>query len=166
MGEQTAPRKTGRSCWRLTPRKSLIFRRGAPRRWTRKSLRSGKRGAPHASKPCSFVAGHHVAGLGRAFVRVNVVLHTRQRLDPSSRDTTSLGPEGVFVRMDVVLHTRQRLDPSSRGTTSLGPEGSSSGWTWCFIRVKALILRRGAPRHWARRDLRPDGRGASHASKP
>ena len=50
--------------------------------------------------------------------------------------------------MDVVLHTRQSLDSSSRGTTSLGPEGSSSGWTWCFTRVKALILRRGAPRRW------------------
>ena len=43
--------KTGRPCWRLTPRKSLIFRRGAPRCWTRKGLRSGERGASHASKP-------------------------------------------------------------------------------------------------------------------
>jgi|GEM_PF-3041380 len=107
--------------WCSTRVKALLIRRGAPRRWTRKSLCSGKRGASHASKPCSFVAGHHVIGLGRAFARV-----------------------------DVVLHTRQSLAHSSRGTTSLGPEGSSSGWTWCFTCVKALILRRGAPRRWVR----------------
>lgn len=34
--------------------------------------------------------------------------------------------ERVFVRMDVVRHTRQNLDLSSRGTTSVGPEARLS----------------------------------------
>lgn len=42
----------------------------------------------------------------------------------------------------------QVFDFSSRGTTLLDPKGSSFGWTWCFTRVKALILRRGVPRRW------------------
>lgn len=37
---------------------------------------------------------------------------------------------------------------------------------WCLTPVKALILRRGAPRHWSRPVLRRDGRGASLLAKP
>ena len=80
-----------------TRHKALFLRRGAPRHWTRKSLRPGGRGASHASKPCSFVAGHHVIGPGGVFVRMDVVLHMRQSLAHSSRGTTSLGPRGPPV---------------------------------------------------------------------
>ena len=123
--------------WCLTPGKALIIRCGAPRRWSRLGLRRDGRGASHPAKPCSFVAGHHVIGAGWA-----------------------------FGGMDVVPHTRQSFDSSSRGTTSLGPVGPSESWTWCLTPVKALIFRRGAPRRWGRLGLRRDGRGASHSSKP
>lgn len=48
----------------------------------------------------------------------------------------------------LALDSSQVFDFSSRGTTLLDPKGSSFGWTWCFTRVKALILRRGVPRRW------------------
>ena len=44
--------------------------------------------------------------------------------------------------------------------------GATEGWTWCLTPVKALIFRRGAPRHWYRPVLRRDGRGASLPAKP
>ena len=95
------------------------------------------RGASPPSKPCSFVAGHHVAGLDWAF--------------------------GVS---DVVLHPRQSLDPSSRSTTSPGSAGNSVGWTWCLTPAKGLIFRLGAPRRRARPGIRRLRRGASPSSKP
>ena len=123
--------------WCFTPRKALIIRCGAPRRWSRLGLRRDGRGASHPAKPCSFVAGHHVIGAGWA-----------------------------FGGMDVVLHTRQSLDLSLRGTTSLVPAGATEGRTWCFTPGKALFFRRGAPRHWCRPVLRREGRGASLPAKP
>ena len=123
--------------WCLTPVKALILRCGAPRHWCRPVLRMAGRGASLPAKPCSFVAGHHVAGAG-----------------------------GCFGGMDVVLHSPQSLILSLRGTTSLEPAGASEGWTWCLTPVKALIFRGGEPRHWSRPVLRRDGRGASHLSKP
>ena len=80
--------------WCLTPVKSLILRHGAPCRWSRPMLRRDGRGASHLSKPCSFAAGHHVAGAGRCFGGMDVVPHTRQSLDSSLRGTTSLPPKG------------------------------------------------------------------------
>ena len=123
--------------WCLAPGKALFFRRGAPHHWGRPVLRRDGRGASHPAKPYSFVAGHHVIGAGRS-----------------------------FGGMDVVPHTRQSLDLSSRGTTSLVPAGATEGWTWCFTPRKALIIRCGAPRRWSRLGLRRDGRGASHPVKP
>ena len=123
--------------WCLTPVKALILRCEAPRRWGRPVFRRDGRGASPQSKPCSFVAGHHVAGAGR-----------------------------VFGGLDVVPHPSQSLDSSLRSTTSLRPVGPSESWTWCLTPVKALIFRRGAPRRWGRLGLRRDGRGASHSSKP
>ena len=123
--------------WCLTPVKALIFRCGAPRHWCRPELRRDGRGASHPAKPYSFVAGHHVIGAVRS-----------------------------FGGMDVVPHTRQSLDLSSRGTTSLGPVGPSESWTWCFTPGKALFFRCGAPRHWCRPVLRREGRGASLPAKP
>ena len=123
--------------WCLTPRKALFFRCGAPRHCGRLKLRRDGRGASHPSKPCSFVAGHHVAGAGRC-----------------------------YGWMDVVPHTRQSLNHSLRGTTSLVPSGASDGWTWCLTPGKALIIRCGAPRHWCRPVLRREGRGASLPAKP
>ena len=103
--------------WCFTPAKALIFRLGAPRRRARPGIWWAGRGASPPSKPWSFVAGHHVAGLGRA-----------------------------FGGSDVVPDPRQRLNLSSRGTTSSGSGGNSAGRTWCLTPVKGLILRRGAPR--------------------
>ena len=122
--------------WCPTPVKALILRHGAPRHRCRPVLRRDGRGASHLSKPYSFVAGHHLVGAGQC-----------------------------FGGLDVVPHTCQSLDSSSRGTTSLVPAGASEGWTWCLTPVKALILRCGAPRHWSRQVLRRAGRGAPHSSK-
>ena len=123
--------------WCLTPGKALIIRCGAPRRWSRLGLRRDGRGASHPAKPYSFVAGHHVIGVG-----------------------------GSFGGMDVVPHPPQSLDLSSRGTTSLRSAEASEGWTWCFTPGKALFFRRGAPRRWCRPVLRRAGRGASLPAKP
>ena len=67
---------------------------------------------------------------------------------------------------DVVLHSRQSLDPSSRGTTSPGLDGHSVEPTWCFTPAKVLIPRRGAPRRPARTGIRWSRRGASSPPKP
>ena len=54
---------------------------------------AGRRGASLPANPCSFVAGHHVFGAERADRRAGVVLPSQQSLVPSSRGTTSLGPD-------------------------------------------------------------------------
>ena len=123
--------------WCLTPAKGLIFRLGAPRRRARPGIRRLRRGASPSSKPWSFVSGHHVVGVGRA-----------------------------FGGLDVVPHPRQSLDPSSRGTTSAAPAGHLTGRTWCFTPVKALIFRLGAPRRRGPAGIWQVGRGASPPSKP
>ena len=112
--------------WCLTPVKALIFRCGAPRHWCWPVLRRDGRGASLPAKSYSFVAGHHVFEADRCF-----------------------GGWGV------VLHPPQTLIPSSGRTTSLRPVGASAGLTWCFTPRKALILRRGAPRHCRRRQIFP-----------
>ena len=71
-----------------------------------------------------------------------------------------------YERHDVVLHRPQTLIPSSRGTTSSGPDRVSSGTTWCFTARKPLLLRRGAPRPRGRIGIRPVGRGASPLANP
>ena len=65
-----------------------------------------------------------------------------------------------------MLHCPQTLIPSSRGTTSSGPDRVSSGTTWCFTARKPLFHRRGAPRPRPRIGLRPVGRGASPLANP
>ena len=72
----------------------------------------------------------------------------------------------IFPLGDVVPDPRQRLDLSSRGTTSSGSGGNSAGRTWCFTPAKALIFRLGAPRRRARPGIWWAGRGASPPSKP
>ena len=52
----------------------------------------------------------------------------------------------AFCRLDVVLHPLQSLDFSLRGTTSFALAGPLTSQTWCFTTTEALILRRGAPR--------------------
>ena len=42
---------------------------------------------------------------------------------------------------DVVLHSPQSLIPSSRGTTSPGPDGPTPALTWCFTPRNPLFLR-------------------------
>ena len=60
----------------------------------------------------------------------------------------------------------QTLIPSSRGTTSLGPDRVSSGGTWCFTARKPLFHRRGAPRPQERIGFRAARRGASPPANP
>ena len=91
-----------RWAWCSAPRKPLFLRRGAPRLWGRMGLRQVGRGAPLPANPCSFVVGHHVFGVGWA-----------------------------SGKLGVVLHSPLTLVPSSRGTTSLGPDGPPASWTWC-----------------------------------
>ncbi len=123
--------------WCFTPVKALIFRRGAPRRRGRLGIWWAGRGASPPSRPGSFVARHHVVGVRRA-----------------------------FGDADVVLHPRQGLDLSSRGTTSPRLAGNLAGRTWCFTPVKALILRREAPRRRGPAGVRWAGRGASPPPEP
>ena len=107
--------------WCFTARKPLFPRRGAPRPWPRIGPRPVGRGASPLANPYFIVAGHHV-----------------------------LGPERKYEQHDVVLHRPQTLIPSSRGTTSSGPDKVSSGTTWCFTARKPLFFRHGAPRPWPR----------------
>ena len=65
-----------------------------------------------------------------------------------------------------MLHCPQTLIPSSRGTTSSGPDRVSSGGTWCFTARKPLFHRRGAPRPRERIGFRSMGRGASPPANP
>ena len=123
--------------WCFMVRKSLFFRREAPRPWTRPALRRRGRGASRPANPYSFVGKHHVPGPVR--------------------------PSGAA---DVVLHGPQILILSSGGTTSLCPSGPSAPRTWCFIPRKTLFLRREAPRPLVRPGLRRCGRGASCPAKP
>ena len=50
--------------WCFTPRKTLLFRRRAPRFPNRRGPMRAGRGASLPAKPCSFVNGHHVFGAG------------------------------------------------------------------------------------------------------
>ena len=136
-------RPRGRGCRRLRcPPAGCAC--GAPPEWW--SLRLSGRGAPLPASPCSFVAGHHVFGVGWADRRVGVVLRSPLTLVPSSRGTTSLGADGLPARVRVVLHSPLTLVPSSRGTTSLGSDGPPASWAWCFTPREPLFLRRGSPR--------------------
>ena len=103
--------------WCFKTRKSLFFRREAPRRPVRPALRRRGRGASRPANPYSFVERHHVPE-----------------------------PIRPFGAVDVVLQSPQILILSSGGTTSLSPSVPAVPWTWCFKARKTLFLRRGAPR--------------------
>ena len=103
--------------WCFPPRKSLFFRRRAPRPQARTDLPPTRRGASLPANPCSFVDGHHALRLKRE-----------------------------FLRSGVVLPSPQILVPSSTGTTPPGPNVSSGDSAWCFSPRKPLSLRRRAPR--------------------
>ena len=124
-------RAFGGPAWCFTPRKPLFLRRRAPRLWGQMDRPPGRRGAPLPAIPCSFVAGHHVFGAGRANRRAGMVL-------PSPLT----------------------LIPSSPGTTSLGSNGPTAGPAWCSPPSNPLFLRRGAPRLWGRTSRPPGRRGA------
>ena len=74
--------------WCFMVRKSLIFRREAPRPWTRPDFRRRGRGASWSANPYSFVGRHHVLEPIRAFGAADVVFHTPQILILSSGGTT------------------------------------------------------------------------------
>ena len=114
--------------WCFTPRKTLLFRRRAPRLWSQRRRRRAGRGASLPAIPCSFVDGHHVSRTGEA------------RCEP-----------------DVVLPSPQNLALSSTGTTSLEPDRSPAGRTWCLPPRNPLFFRRRAPRLWSQRRRRPPG---------
>ena len=84
--------------WCFTPRKSLLFRRRAPRLWGQRRRRRTGRGASLPAKPCSFVDGHHVFGAKGAAGEPDVVLHSPQNLALSSTGTMSLGPKALGRR--------------------------------------------------------------------
>ena len=113
----TPDRTSTGGTWCFTVRKPLFHCRGAPRPRPRIGPRPVGRGASPPANPYSIVAGHHV-----------------------------FDPEREYERHDVVLHHSQTLIPSSRGTTSSGPDRTSSGTTWCFTARKPLFHRHGAPR--------------------
>ena len=123
--------------WCFAPRKTLFFRRRAPRLWRKIGFRRVGRGASLPAKPCSSVDEHHV-----------------------------FGTKWVFGRLVVVLRSLQRLILSSSGTTSLEQNRISAGWAWCFAPRKTLFFRRRAPRLWSKMGLRPVGRGASLPATP
>ena len=75
--------------WCFTPRKTLFFRRRAPRLWSKIGFRPVGRGASLPAKPCSSVDGHHVFGTKWVFGRLVVVLRSPQCLVLSSPVTTS-----------------------------------------------------------------------------
>ena len=106
--------------WCFTPRKTLFFRRRAPRLWDKMGLRPVERGASLPAMPCSFVDGHHVFGAKSDFSRLGVVLRSPQCLVLPSSDTTSLEQNRI-----------------------------SAGWAWCFAPRKTLFFRRRAPRQHA-----------------
>ena len=164
--------------WCTYPRKTLLFRRRAPRLWDQRRRRRTGRGASLPANPCSFVDEHHAFGAGWASDRRNVVLHSPQALALSSTGTTPLGPKAppanrtwcftpskplLFRRRAPRLWGQRRyrrtgrgaslpaLALSSTGTTSLGPKALPANRTWCFTPRKPLLFRRRAPRLWGQR---------------
>ena len=123
--------------WCFTSRKTLLFRRRAPRFPNLRGTRRAGRGASLPANPCSFVDKHHV-----------------------------FGARGAAGEPDVVLHSPQTLALSSTGTTFLKPEGPEVSRTWCLTPRKTLLLRRQAPRLWGQRRRRRTGRGASLPANP
>ena len=132
--------------WCFTPRKTLFFRRRAPRLWSKIGFQPVGRGASLPATPYSFVVGHHVFGTKWGFGQLGVVLRSPQCLVLSSPDATSLeqnrirpvgrgaslpaipcsfvdghhvfGAKSDFGRLNVVLRSPQCLVLSSTGTTS------------------------------------------------
>ena len=123
--------------WCFTPRKTLLFRRRAPRFPNRRGPMRAGRGASLPAKPCSFVDEHHV-----------------------------FEAKGAAGEPDVVPHSPQNLALSSTGTTFPEPERPDASRTWCFPPRKTLLFRQRAPRLWSRIGLRQAGRGASLPAIP
>ena len=80
--------------WCSAPRKTLFFRRQAPRLPSSRRRRRTGRGAPLPAKPCSFVDEHHVFRTQGAAGWQDVVPHSPLTLVLSSARTTSLDPNG------------------------------------------------------------------------
>ena len=79
--------------WCFTPCKPLFLRRRAPRlRGPRRRRRTG-RGASLPAIPCSFVAGHHIAGAVRGFDWSDVVPR-----DDEKKELTTNSPSSPFRR--------------------------------------------------------------------
>ena len=123
--------------WCFTPRNPLFLRPEAPRLQVRMSRCRHGRGASLPAIPCFFVWKHHVPRSGWA-----------------------------DAGMDVVLHSPQSLIPSSRSTTSSGPDGPMPTWTWCSIPRNPLFLRPEAPRPQVRMGRCRHGRSASLPAIP
>ena len=126
-----------RRAWRFTPRKTLFFRRQAPRLPGSRRRRRTGRGAPLPAKPCSFVVKHHV-----------------------------FRAQGAADVPDVVPHSPLTLVPSSARTTSSELKAPPAYRTWCLTPRKTLFLRRQAPRLPDPRRRRLAGRGASLPANP
>ena len=76
------------------------------------------------------------------------------------------GTKWGFGRLDVVLHSPQRLVLPSSGTTPSEQNRISAGWSWCFPPRNALFFRRQAPRLWSKIGFQPAERGAFLPATP
>ena len=80
--------------WYFAPRKTLFFRRRAPRLRDKMGLRPVGRGASLPATPYSFVVGHHGFGAKSDFGRLVVVLRSPQNLVlPSTGTTPACAPK-------------------------------------------------------------------------
>ena len=123
--------------WCFTPRKSLLFRRRAPRLWGQRRRRRTGRGASLPAKPCSFVDGHHVFGTKGA---------------RPARTWCTIPRKTLFLRF-----------PCTKSGSLFGDRPAR---IWCTIPRKTLFFRQRAPRLWDQRRCRRAGRGASLPAKP
>ena len=127
--------------WCLTPRKPLFFRPQAPRLSGQRRRRRTGRGAPSPAIPCFFVRKHHVPRSGWTDAGTDVVLHSPQSLIPSSRGTTSPGPDGPTPALTWCFTPRNPLFLRFLCTKSLVFFGASTLRTWCKDSRKTLFLR-------------------------
>ena len=119
----------------------MFFRPQAPRLSGQRRRRRTGRGAPSPANPCFFVRKHHVPRSGWTDAGTDVVLHSPQSLIPSSRGTTSPGPDGPTPALTWCFTPRKTLFFRFLCTKSLAPFGAPTLRTWCKDPRNPLFLR-------------------------
>ena len=127
--------------WCLTPHKPLFLRPEAPRLSGPMGLRRHGRGASPPASPYSFVRKHHVPRSGWTDAGTDVVLHSPQSLIPSSRGTTSPGPDGPTPALTWCFTPRNPLFLRFPCSMSLSLFGDPTLRTWCTNPRKTLFFR-------------------------